>query len=149
MKRIILVIAMTLVIIIGVIFARSIVKENQEVETSSLANISNHIKNNIENVIVNNEILNDTTNEIANETINEIANETPIETPKENFTGEEKAKAIVKKDWGEDNTVYFTVDSKGNSEYEVQVRESATTKILYRYIVNVDTEEFSSELEAH
>ena len=141
-KVVIVIIAIILVVVLGIFCAKKMQKDEEKVETVGNA-IENIAQNTIENDVANNEI----TNNIIEEE-NTVSKET--EKPEENLSDEEKAKAIVKKDWGEDNKVYFTVDgSNGNGEFTVCVRESATTKILYRYTVNINTGEFSSELEAH
>lgn len=52
---------------------------------------------------------------------------------------EAKAIDIVKQNWGEDNTVYFTSDGKNkNGDYVIVVREKSSTKALYFYSVYSD-----------
>ena len=59
---------------------------------------------------------------------------------------EEKAKQIVKENWGEDDSVYFSYDGKDEKgRYVICVREISTTKELYRYYVDVETESFDIE----
>ena len=59
---------------------------------------------------------------------------------------EEKAKQIVMENWGEDDSVYFSYDGKDEKgRYVICVREISTTKELYRYYVDVETESFDIE----
>ena len=61
-------------------------------------------------------------------------------------TPEEKAKQIVMENWGEDDSVYFSYDGKDEKgRYVICVREISTTKELYRYYVDVETESFDIE----
>lgn len=66
-----------------------------------------------------------------------------IETEESN---EEKAINIAKNDWGDDNSVYFSLGGK-NSEgkYIVEVREEETTYLISTYIIDVNTEKFTVE----
>lgn len=150
MKKIFYVILIVLVIAFAIYFAKEILEEEKETFSS---NVNNNIQNSITNTEENSAIINETNNEISNETINnEVQNGTNIENTilQEEISDEEKAKKIVKKDWGEDNKVYFTVETTDNTEeYIVFVREKSTTKKLYKYTVNVSTGKFTSELEAY
>ena len=44
---------------------------------------------------------------------------------------------LVKKEWGEDNSVYYTVDSNSGNIYNISVRSKATTEALIEYEVDV------------
>ncbi len=88
------------------------------------------------------------------ETHNKIEN-TEIDTNTENLVGPdgetlltdlEKAILIVKKDWGEDETVKFVEDGKtNNGEYIIAVRDKNSTKALAWYTVNTRTGVFVKE----
>ena len=47
----------------------------------------------------------------------------------------------MKEYWGEDNQVYFTLDSQNGDDYIIAVREAETTKAIDFYIVNIKTKE--------
>ena len=71
-------------------------------------------------------------------TSNNTSEETNITNP------EEKAISIVKKDWGNDPDVYFSVDGvESNGIYLVGVRDKETTYVKYWYSVNLSTETFT------
>ena len=99
-------------------------------------------KNN-ENV---NEEKNNQTNNIQNTASNAGEEEvTKTEIEKEE-TDKEKALNLVKKDWGEDDNVYFTVESiDGNGNYTIYVREGETTREISVYTVNLKTGKFTKE----
>ena len=50
---------------------------------------------------------------------------------------DETALGLVKKEWGEDNTVYYTIDDQKDNIYTVSVRSKSTTEQLAEYEVNV------------
>lgn len=52
----------------------------------------------------------------------------------------EQALKLVEKEWGEDDTVYFTVDNQSKNIYNISVRSKDTTETLAEYEVNVDEE---------
>ena len=159
MKKIIIyVIAVIAVAILGAMFTINFLEDNNTNETSSY-DIENDIGNRLEEGIQN-AITENTVNEnvIGDETVSEETNGDTEDKPfgeeiDESLTGEEEAKAIVKNDWGADNTVYFTVDAgetdEEKGEYVIYVRETKTTNKIYKYTVNVNTGVFTSELEAH
>ena len=113
--------------------------------------IENDIENDIENEIIENAVV-DTEKEENNKnnsqnTSPSIGEEevTKTEIEKEE-TNKEKAMNIVKKDWGEDDNVYFTfesIDSRGN--YIVYVREGETTRAISSYTINLETGTFTKE----
>ena len=47
----------------------------------------------------------------------------------------------MKQYWGEDDSVYFTLDSQDGDEYIIAVRSVETTGALNFYKVNIKTEE--------
>ena len=53
-------------------------------------------------------------------------------------TTDEKVVDLVKKEWGNDTSVTFTIEKKNGSKYRVAVRDSSTT-VLAWYEVNIDT----------
>ena len=102
--------------------------------------VANTIKNKNE-INVENNTLGPEHNEITNDVVdNEIENENTEMNP------EEQAKQIVKDNWGEDDTVYYSYDGKdAKGRYVICVREKSTTKALYRYYVDIETGAFEIE----
>lgn len=152
-KILIYALAVILVICAGILVVKNIVEGDNAIETSKS---SNNIK---ENKIVNNTniIKNEVENEIKSNIANEINNEIEI-TNKEDKVEEkekaleikedvnindnkEKAIDIAKKDWGEDDSVYFKFDRiDSNENYIVVVRDSTTTNALKWYTVDVEND---------
>lgn len=143
MKKAIYAVLMILIIVLGIVIVKSITKDDKDALTT-IKQSEKNLENDIENVI-------DT--EIEDEIVNETEeNEVIEDNVEDDLSGEDKAKAIVSKHWGEDSTVYFENEkntSLGNGKFEITVRERSTTKILYRYIVNITTGEFTYEVEAY
>lgn len=51
---------------------------------------------------------------------------------------QEKALDLVKEEWGEDDTVYYTIDNESGSIFNISVRSKQTTETLAEYEVNVE-----------
>lgn len=135
-KTIILIIAVIVVMIVGIIIGKNTIKSQP---TSSNTVEKNPI-NTVENATNNN--INTETNINVEENIIE-QEEKKEEEPK---TDLEKAIHIVKKDWGEDSTVYFAQDGQtNNGEYIICVREKETTRAKAWYTVNVEDETYTRE----
>ena len=63
----------------------------------------------------------------------------------ESDSDEEKALAIVKKDWGSTDGVYFKVQAiDANGNYVISVNNADTTQVMEWYTVNPKTGEFSN-----
>lgn len=45
---------------------------------------------------------------------------------------------LAKKQWGEDDTVYYTIDQQSNNVYTISVRSKSTTEQLTEYEVDVN-----------
>lgn len=153
-KTAIIVSVILIVAIIMVWFGYKIINSNNSSETvSNITNTQNKIKlNSVEkvNTISEKVVENNEENEVSNE-VNQIDNtvatntventKNDIETNEE--TNEEKAINIVKKNWGNEEGVYFVtmgIDAKGR--YIVTVNDSSTTAIYAWYAVNIETGEF-------
>ncbi len=107
------------------------------------SNIENHQNENTnsenQNAIQNNKQENTQMQNAQGNTSN--SSEIFEETPK---TEEEKAIAIVKKDYGEKQNVKFTIEGMdANSRYIVAVRNTSTTEALAFYTVNVSDSTFT------
>ena len=107
----------------------------------------------MENTVINENIAeNNVTaeNEIKEQqTDNKEENTTKNQTHEQEITTEEeykeeedsknKALRLVKEDWGEDDTVYYTIDNQNGNTYFITVRSKSTTGSLAEYDVNVST----------
>ena len=70
----------------------------------------------------------------------------PIVIPEENRTdNENKAVELAKKFRGEDDSVYYTVDSQDGDIYNIIARSKETTAAIMFYSVNVATEEVKEQ----
>ena len=125
---------------------------------SNTQNISENIIQNFENVVEN-----ENNNQVAEEV--EIKSNTEVEkneekqeadnkNEQEESNGEEEAKDteqskkskdekvldLVGKKWGEDESVYYTIDRNIGSKYYVSVRSKQTTQTLAEYEVDLEKE---------
>ena len=146
-KKYIYIVVIIIVIAAGVIIGVNI-KDNTK-ETSS-RNVTN--TNDGNNKVIVNQTINHKENNIENEIEQNTEDNNIAETPvadEEKFTPKtdlEKAMDIVKKDWGEDSSVYFAQDGQTQSgEYIICVRDTQTTNALAWYTVNTETGEFEKE----
>ena len=146
-KNIIIILAIIITILLGIVAALNINKDETEQTISQKvekSNKENKIENRNENKVDNNEDKNSeqTEDELSNEE-NRTDGEGIEEEPK---TDLEKAIAIVKKDWGKDDSVKFAQDGKTtDGKYIICVRDIETTNALAWYTVDVETGEFEKE----
>lgn len=138
MKKIIIFTVIAIIAIIAGIIVGFNSEKDKEQET---------LAQNIENNIVQNKVENKIENEIKNNIdIENTVNTIEQEEEEEPKTDLEKAIYIVKKDWGNDTTVYFAQDGKtNNNEYIICVRDKDTTEALAWYTVNIEEETFVRE----
>ena len=61
--------------------------------------------------------------------------ETKEDEPQENYN--DKALELAKKEWGEDDTVYYTIDNQSENIFSISVRSKTTTETLAEYEINV------------
>lgn len=143
-KVLIYVIVVILVICAGVLTVKNMVKDDKTIETSKNYNNIETENKFVENV---NTIENKMENDIENKTEDEDKNTemeseptNPEEKEDKNKDGnKEKAIEIAKKEWGEDDSVYFEfdkIDSNGN--YRIAVRQKSTTNALVWYTVDIE-----------
>ena len=157
-KRIIVIAVVVVLVMLITILTIMLIKieknKGKEVFNSNENVIENNtIENDIENEFVENTNIVDTEKEENNKNNSqntspsigeEEVTKTEIEKEKSN---KEKAMEIVKKDWGEDDNVYFSSDdlASTNEEYVIHVRESKTTWEICTYTVNVKKGTFTKE----
>lgn len=118
----------------------SVQKENKDNTISNNTTINNTQKNEKveEKKVIEQEIKE--VNNIKDSTTQntEIKGKEEIESKNENETnGKQEALELVKEEWGEDNTVYFTIDSSSGNIYMISVRSKTTTETLTEYEVDV------------
>lgn len=132
-KKIIYILIIITLIFAGIFVAKKMSEENEVIPTGTNT-LTNQINNSEKNEIEENKTIDSEVNEMEN---NVVEDETT-----NSFNPEEKAKQIVKANWGEDDdTVYYSYDGiNEQGKYVICVRDKATTKALYRYYVDVETE---------
>ena len=137
-KKTLYILIIIILMIAGIFVAKKITEDDKAkpviantLEQTNKTNEENLVE---ENIVVENNNVGTKENEVTNDIQNtEIA-------------PEEKAKQIVKENWGEDDTVYYSYDGKdANGRYVICVREKSTTKALYRYYVDIQTGAFEIE----
>ena len=136
MKKILYVIIIIALIVAGIYVAKHM-SEEKEITQTGANTIENTTNNKEENEEVENNTLEPEVNEIENNVVEE---ETTTQ-----LDPKEEAIQIVKDNWGEDDTVYFSYDGVKDGKHVVCVRESSTTKALYRYYVDIETGSFEIE----
>lgn len=142
-----------IICIMGILVAFYIIRNPGE--KGNIEEISNNTVNNTGNSQVEESVNNEVENEVTENTENtltedispktEISNKTQTEPVKPSTPGitDKKQKAIdlVKKEWGEDDTVNYVFDyvnEKG--EYVIAVKDRATATVKNYFRVNLDTE---------
>ena len=140
-KKIVIYIIIIIVLIIGGIFTAKKISDkgsNVPVSTNTTGKNESKPENEVNNVNNVNEV--NETNEVTNETTENNTNTTKPDNTNTNQSPEEKAKELVKLNWGEDDSVYYSYDGKDeNGNYIICVRKKDTTKALYWYYVDIET----------
>lgn len=135
-KKILYILIIIALIISGIYVAKQMSEEKDVTQTGT--NTLESTTNNIEkNEIEENNTIEPEENEIEN---NVVEDETTTA-----LNPEEQSKQIVKENWGQDDTVYFSYDGIKDGKHVVCVREKETTKALYRYYVDIETGSFEIE----
>lgn len=124
----------------------SIFNKYEDNQTSDVSNEINQntIANNIENTTVENTVKEEkkvaeeqVTGKEEEETAKEVEN---TKSTSKQIT-ESKALDLVKKTWGNDDSVYYTIANKDDQNYYVSVNDSSSTSVLAWYSVNIQTGE--------
>lgn len=126
-----------IILIFAGIFVATKIEENDKTKPVVANTLNNTNKTEEKIDVEKNNTLEPEQNELANDVVN---NEN--KTDNTEITSEEKAKQIVKENWGEDDdTVYYSYDGLNEQgKYVICVRDKETTKALYRYYVDLETE---------
>lgn len=150
--------SLIIIVIVAILFGFSWLvydmfkKEPADVDTNAnlldgntgLDNMINELfENDIDNELIENHVYDKSNTMIENTQNQEDNKEENVEetssTTESVTTREERAVALVKKEWGSTDGVYFSnesIDSKGR--YIVSVRDKKTTASLMFYVVDVD-----------
>ena len=94
-------------------------------------------------MLENNLAENGINDETENTSINTDTNKNQNSAPAKPAVTDQKQKAIelVKKEWGEDNTVNYVFDYiNENGEYVIAVKDKASATVKYYFRVNLETE---------
>ena len=159
-KLVVIVTIIAIIVVCGIIYI-NLKRESQEQYTFSEQTVENAVENNTEkntqieeNLTEENQIdeNKEEVNKVENEINNEIEEENKVSNStsnakEESLTSEEKAIALVKKEWGEnDNTVYYYVEEQiSDDEFIISVRDQNTTEDLSSYKVDVSSESLENE----
>ena len=132
----ILVIALIIVLAIGTI---SIINSFKSDDTGAEALNETQINGIVNNIETNNIENTEQENNVVNEEVNNTENTNSQTSDNANNSNEEKAIELVKKEWGEDSSVYFDLAGvTSDGKYRVSVNKD--TKVLAWYIVDIETE---------
>lgn len=126
------------------------VPETKEAEKQNILSTENLVQNEIqeENQVEENTTTVENKNVVSqNTTQNQVQGEEETKPEEESHQGnqrneekKERALELVKQEWGEDDTVYYTIDNQSNSIYHISVRSKTTTETLAEYEVDVSDE---------
>ena len=93
-------------------------------------------ENKVENTVVENKVSENKTSE--NKTENNSSNKDSSNTQTNSSNLRDIAISLAKKEWGEDNSVYYSVeDGNSKDEYIVSIRDPNTTAEIVSYTINV------------
>lgn len=153
-KKIVIISSIVALIIVGTIVGLKIqkFKTNENInyeQTNSAQNIVNNTESNNEikentntqnevssNIIEQNQIKGE--EEIKSNNSEEKTNNTSNNEIENEENTDEIAINLVKKQWGKDDTVYYTIDNQKNDTYTISVRSKSTTEQLAEYDVNIN-----------
>jgi len=143
-KKIIYIVIIAIVACTGVIIGKNMTNNENTVETSKNYNnvlTENKIVNGV-NIVENelkNEIISDLENKVENVEIEDAQRNLEEKEDANKEDNKEKAIEIAKKEWGEDDSVYFEFDEiVSNGNYRIAVRQKSTTNTLVWYIVDIE-----------
>ena len=145
-KKIVITVAIITILIVAIVIGIKVKSLNEKNYTFDILNsgenkvveenIVNQVKTDTENTTnTENEV-----NEISEENVVNNGKTTNQESQEKKLTGEELAKSLAQKEWGEDKDVYFYLEEKVSDDvYIISVRSKDTTKGLIDYEVNIKT----------
>ena len=127
------------------IVAQNTSKEEKTNEIQENTTEQNNIEENISENIVDENIVNeeksantDTTNNDKNSINSKVQGleETTSSNEEKRINKKEQALKLVEEEWGEDNTVYYTIDNEYGNIYSISVRSKSTTAVLQEFEVD-------------
>ncbi len=134
-KKALFCIIIILLFFAGIYFGKKMSNEKEIVNT-----VSNNVKENsivIENTVEENKI------DEQKEEENKVEEKDTASSKDDSI---ESAKEIVKNNWGEDDSVYYSYDGLDkDGRYIICVRDKSTTKALFWYYVDLETGSFEIE----
>ena len=153
LTAIIILLVIALAMLVGSIVYEEMINMNKQTQNTWNPTINQDEENNSnkENEILENETQgeNENLNEVEEEKIETTDKEQEYVGKEESNSQEEttenkdnKAIQLVKKEWGEDKTVTFSIEKKNGTKYRVAVRDNSTT-VLAWYEVDTETWEVS------
>ena len=142
LTAIIIILVIALIMIFGsIVYEEKINMSKQPIKDTSAPAQNEEDKDNIEEneePPIEDEKTEDTVEEPQKQPedyVGEEENNSPKETTQSN---DEKAIDLVKKEWGNDDTVTFSIEKKDGAKYRIAVRNSSTT-VLQWYEVDIET----------
>ena len=156
-SKLALIIGCALIVLFFIFTRKYIVKTD---ESDNTINITSNVINNIidqnmskeenqnelqENIIeenssnVENNVIEDSNNIIDNNTNSQVQGleEKTSANDEKIINKKDEALRLVEEEWGEDSTVYYTIDNESGNIYSISVRSKATTAVLQEYEVDV------------
>jgi len=107
--------------------------QNEEQENKIEENSSNVENATIEN---SNNISNNITENNTNSQVQGLEEKTSANEEKL-INKKDEALRLVEEEWGEDSTVYYTIDNDSGNVYSISVRSKSSTAVLQEYEVDV------------
>lgn len=112
------------------------VEEQNKISTSS--NTDNSVETNIENEPIQQNTISEKEENIAEEKNQNQSEVVGKEEQNDIQNNDEKAIKLAKDQWGEDDTVYYTIDKQSGKTYYISVRSKENTTTLAEYEVDVE-----------
>ena len=108
--------------------------------------LEENIAQNITQNIIEEDVINEEENDKENlnnnnennksQTTKGLEETTSVEEEKK-INKKEEALKLVKEEWGEDDTVYYTIDNESGNIFSISVRSKSTTAVLQEYEIDV------------
>lgn len=143
-KTIYIIIAIVVICIIVVLLGKS--NPSGNIIKTNANTVENEVSNTVKNEMHEDEIQNEVEGNVVEEETNKntidntVSSETFTESPQ---TAEEKAINLVKKDWGQDNNVKFSVEGINQNGYYIVVVRNNSTEALAFYTVDLNNQTFT------
>lgn len=144
LTAIIIILVLALIMMVGsIVYEEKINKSKQmtqKIDVPAIEEESNYGEEN--DITINEEEKKEEKEDAPVEENQEYIGEEENKTEEIEMSTDEKVIDLVKKEWGEDDSVTFSIEKKNGTKYRVAVRNSSTT-VLQWYEVNIETWEVS------